>query len=517
MSNKRTTMRKLREMLRLRLQAGLSIRAISLSTRLSVGGIQKLLSRAEALGLTWPLPDDLDDARLAELFYPGADPSPSPRREVPDWAAVHEELRRPHVTKRLVWEEYTQRYPSRCYSYSQFCDRYRHWLGRQQRTMRQTHKAGEKCFVDYGGDTVSVIDAATGEAQPAQLFIAVLGASDYTFVEATWTQALPDWLGSHTRAMTYFGGVPAAIVPDNLRSGVSRACRYDPDINPSYQQWAEHYQTAILPARPYKPRDKAKAEQGVLLAQRWILARLRHHRCFSLDELNRHIATLLTDLNHRPFKRRPGCRQSAFEALDKPAMKPLPPHPYEYVHIKPATVHVDYHVQYRQHYYSVPHQYVGERVEVHASNTLIELYFRQRCQCQCKTPHLCQSKIPQFVDGGKSLRLAECRTTEDPFRLVSIDGGCRGDYLGETVYASRTACTRRVHQRHCPPDGTGPEDGQTSPGRGDRTAGIRTESAARLTAGPLQGVPASPDCRVSGVIRLPAVAGDYGAGLWRRV
>ena len=221
MSNKRTTMRKLRELLRLRLQAGLSIRAISRSTKLSVGGVQKLLSRAEALSLTWPLPDDLDDARLAELFYPGADAGGGSRCEVPDWAVVHEELRRPHVTKRLVWEEYTQRYPSRCYSYSQFCDRYRHWLGRQQRTMRQTHKAGEKCFVDYGGDTVPVVDAATGEAQPAQLFVAVLGASDYTFAEATWTQTLPDWLGSHTRAMTFFGGVPALIVPDNLRSGVS--------------------------------------------------------------------------------------------------------------------------------------------------------------------------------------------------------------------------------------------------------------------------------------------------------
>ena len=379
MSNKRTTVRKLRELLRLRLQAGLSIRAISRSTKLSVGGVQKLLSRAEALSLTWPLPDDLDDARLAELFYPGADAGGGSRCEVPDWAVVHEELRRPHVTKRLVWEEYTQRYPSRCYSYSQFCDRYRHWLGRQQRTMRQTHKAGEKCFVDYGGDTVPVVDAATGEAQPAQLFVAVLGASDYTFAEATWTQTLPDWLGSHTRAMTFFGGVPALIVPDNLRSGVSRACRYDPDINPSYQQWAEHYRVAILPARPYKPRDKAKAEQGVLLVQRWILARLRHHRFFALDELNRHIATLLDELNHRPFKRRPGCRQSAFETLDKPALKPLPPQPYEYVHIKPATVHIDYHVQYQQHYYSVPHQYVGERVELHASNTLIELYFHQRC------------------------------------------------------------------------------------------------------------------------------------------
>lgn len=379
MSGKRTTMRKLRDVLRLRFQAGLSLRDISRSTKLSVGGVQKLIRRAQALDLAWPLPPGCDDARLAALFYPGADSAGSARREVPDWAAVHEELRRPHVTKRLVWEEYTQRYPSRCYSYSQFCDRYRHWLGRQQRTMRQSHPAGEKCFVDYAGSTVPVVDGATGEVRPAQLFVAVLGASDYTFAEATWTQSLPDWLGSHTRAMTYFGGTPALIVPDNLRSGVSKACRYDPDINPSYQQWAEHYRVAILPARPRKPRDKAKAEQGVLLVQRWILARLRHHRFFSLDEVNRHIAALLEDLNHRPFKRRPGCRRAAFETLDKPVLTTLPPQPWHYVHIQPVTVHIDYHVHYQRHYYSVPHQFVGEKLELHASNTLVELYFRQRC------------------------------------------------------------------------------------------------------------------------------------------
>ncbi len=290
MSNKRTTLRTLREILRRRLLAGLSIRAISRSTKLSVGGVQKLISRAETLHLSWPLPAELDDARLAELFYPGADTGTGSRCEAPDWAAVHEELKRPHMTRQLVWEDYTQRDPNRCCSYSQFCDRYRHWLGQQPRTMRQGHKAGEKCFVDYGGDTVPSIDASTGEVRPAPLFVAVLGASDYTFAEATWTQSLPDWLASHTRALSFFGVVPALIVPDTLRSGVSRACRYDPDINPSYQQWAEHYQTAILPARPYTPRDKAKAEQGVLLGQRWILARLRHHRFFALDELNRHSA-----------------------------------------------------------------------------------------------------------------------------------------------------------------------------------------------------------------------------------
>ena len=378
MPGKRTTMRKLRDVLRLRHAAGLSIRDISRSTKLSVGGIQKLLSRAQALHLSWPLPADLDDTRLAQLFYPGADTGSSRRHQVPDWPAVHQELKRPHVTKRLLWEEYTQRYPNRCYSYSQFCDRYRHWCGQQRRTLRQSHKAGEKCFVDYSGSTVPVMDAGTGEVRQAQLFVAVLGASNYTFAEATWTQSLPDWLGSHSRALTFFGGCPALIVPDNLRSGVSAACRYDPDLNPSYQQWAEHYQVAVLPARPYRPRDKAKAEVAVLVVQRWILARLRHHRCFSLAEVNQCIAGLLEDLNNRPFKQLPGSRRSAFEALDKPALRPLPRHPYRYVAIKPVTVNIDYHVQYRHHYYSVPHQYVGEKLDLHAGETLVELYCRQQ-------------------------------------------------------------------------------------------------------------------------------------------
>ncbi len=202
MSNKRTTMRKLREILQLRLQIGLSVRALGRSTKLSVGGVQKLLSRADALSLTWPLPAVLEDARLTALFYPDADAGAGARGEIPDWAAVHDELKRPHVTKQLVWEDYTQQYPNRCCGYSQFCERYRRWLGQQQRTMRQPHPTGEKCFVDYGGSTVPIVDGATGEVRPAQLFVALLGASDYTFAEATWTQALPDWLGSHTRAMT---------------------------------------------------------------------------------------------------------------------------------------------------------------------------------------------------------------------------------------------------------------------------------------------------------------------------
>ena len=371
-------MRKIRDILRLRLAGGLSIRQINASTKVSLGAIQKLLSKAATLELSWPLPDDLNDVQLARLFYPDADTGSSSRFQVPDWPAIHQELKRKGMTKLLLWEEYTQQYPNRCSSYSQFCDRYRHWRGRQKRSMRQNHKAGEKCFVDYCGQTVPIINADTGEIHDAEVFVAVLGASNKTYAEATWSQKLPHWLGSHVRMFDYFGGCTAMVVPDNLKSGVSRACRYDPDLNPSYQQWAEHYQVAVVPARPYKPKDKAKAEVGVQIVERWILARLRHHSFFSLAELNQCIRVLLEELNQKPSKQLPGNRQQAFEQLDKPALSPLPRHPYRYVDIKPVKVNIDYHVQYRLHHYSVPHQYVGEKLELHAGETLVTIYFRQQ-------------------------------------------------------------------------------------------------------------------------------------------
>ena len=268
----RITMRKIRDVLRLRLSGGLSIREIKASTKLSVGGIQKLLAKAKALGLTWPLPDDLDDNRLAQLFYPTADTGSSTQLQMPDWAEIHQELKHRHMTKQLLWEDYTQQYPNRCYSYSQFCERYRRWCKTQKRSMRQHHKAGETYFVDYAGATVPIVNPDSGAIREAQVFIGALGASNYTYAEATWSQSLPDWLGSHGRMLEYFGGCTALIVPDNLRSSVSKACRYDPDLNPSYQQWA----------------------------------------------------------------------------------------------------------QYQAHCYSVPHQYVGERLELHASETLVEAYFRRQ-------------------------------------------------------------------------------------------------------------------------------------------
>ena len=376
MAAKRISMRKIREVLRLKFEAKLSIRKINASTKISVGAIQKLLSKANELALTWPLPSELDDTQLANLFYPKADTRRANRFQVPDWPTTHLELKRRGMTKQLLWEEYCQQYPNRCLSYSQFCDRYLHWLKKQKRSMRQIHIAGDKLFVDYAGQTMPVVSPSTGEIRFAQIFVAVLGASNYTYAEATWSQTLPDWLASHVRTFEFMGGTTVMVVPDNLRSGVSKACRYEPELNPSYQQLAEHYGVAVVPARPYKPKDKAKAEVGVLIIERWILARLRHHTFFSLSELNHCIAALLTEVNSKPFKQLPGNRLQWFETLDKPMLKALPVHPYQYVDIKTAKVNIDYHIQYQQHLYSVPHQLVGEKIECHASDTLMQIYFK---------------------------------------------------------------------------------------------------------------------------------------------
>lgn len=375
MANQRITMRKIREVLRLRFAAQLTVRKISASTKISVGGIQKLLTKANNLSLTWPLPEELDDSQLAKMFYPRADTRSSSRFEIPDWAEVHRELKPKGMTKNLLWQEYTQQYPNRCYSYSQYCDRYLHWLKKQKRSMRQVHKAGEKLFVDYAGKTMPIVWQTTGEVRFAEIFVAVMGASNFTFCEATWSQKLPDWIGSHVRAFEFLGGVPEIVVPDNLRSGVSKACRYDPDVNPSYQQWAAHYGTVIIPARPRKPQDKAKAEVGVQIIERWILARLRHQTFFSLSELNYCIKALLLEVNNKPFKQLKGTRQSWFDAIDKPALTSLPKQKYQYTEIKRVKVNIDYHVQFDQHHYSVPHHLVGEKLELHATDNLIEVYF----------------------------------------------------------------------------------------------------------------------------------------------
>lgn len=374
MTTKRVTMQKLKELLRLHHEASLSQRQIARSLNLSVGAVSKYLRRAEAAGVTWPLPPEWSEAALAARLQPKRKPAEGSPVAEPDFTAIQRELQRKGMTLQLLWEDYARDNPDAHYSYSRFTVLYRRWRGKRQLSMRQQHRAGEKLFIDYCGPTVPVINPDTGEVRQAQVFVAVLGASSYTYAEATWSQSLPDWIGSHVRCFAFLGGVPEALVPDNLKSAVSRACRYDPDINPTYQQLAAHYGVAVLPARPYKPKDKSKAEVGVQIVTRWILMRLRKREFFTLAALNQGIRELLDELNRRPFKQRLGSRLSQFELIDRPALQPLPEHPYEYREIKKARVHLDYHVEYRKHCYSVPYQLVKEEVVIHAGEQTLTIF-----------------------------------------------------------------------------------------------------------------------------------------------
>ncbi len=317
---------------------------------------------------------------------------PLSRTPEPDFAYLHAELKRPGVTRLLLWQEYKAAMPDG-WQCSVFCDQYRRWLGSQNVVLRQNHIPGDKMFVDYAGQTVPIVDASSGEEVAAQVFVAVLGASSYTYAEATWTQTLPDWLGSHVRALEDFGGVPGAAVPDNLKSGVSKAHRYDPALNPAYQDFAEHYGLAILPARVRKPRDKAKVEVGVQVVERWILVRLRNLTFFSLGEVNAAIRGLVADLNRRPFKKREGSRASVFAEIERPALKPLPATAYEFAIWKKAKVHLDYHVEVERSYYSVPYALIGKTVEARLTARGIEIFHRQKLVAR----HLRSCVRGQFV------------------------------------------------------------------------------------------------------------------------
>jgi transposase len=372
MPNPGLAMPAIKEILRLRYEARLSQREIAHSLGLSVGVVSKYLRRARARQITWPLPAEWTAAELLQRLG-GAGAGESASVAALDFALIHQELQRQGVTRQLLWEEYALS-TAQPLSYPRFCAQYREWKRRLHPTLRQTHTAGDKLFLDYCGQTAEVIDGATGEARPAQIFVAVLGASNYTYVEATWTQSLPDWLASQVRALEFFGGVPRLLVPDNLKSAVTRACRYEPVLNRSYQEFLEHYGTAALPARPYKPRDKAKVEVGVQIVERWMLARLRRRRFFSLEELNRALGELLGMLNQRPFKKLPGSRQSWFQELEQPLLRPLPPQRYYYAEWKKARVHLDYHIEVDGHYYSVPHPYLRQEVDVRLTALGVEIF-----------------------------------------------------------------------------------------------------------------------------------------------
>ncbi len=373
-------MRKLKELMRLKFEARLTHRQVGRSLGISPGTVSSYVHKCSEAGLGWPLPEGLTEDELEQrVFAAPLHRGRSAEKVGPDFALVHQELKRKGVTLQLLWEEYREGLAlESAYSYSQYCARYRGWRRRLKRSMRQVHRAGEKLFVDYAGPTVEVIDPATGEVRQANIFVAVLGASSYTYAEATWTQTLPDWCGSHARAFGFYGGVSTLVVPDNLRSAVSKACRYEPDLNPTYAQMAAYFGVAVLPARPRKAKDKAKVEVAVQVVERWVLARLRHRTFFSLGELNAAVRELLEDLNNRPFKRLPGSRREAFERLDCPALRPLPVTPYVYTEVKKATVYIDYHVEVDGHYYSVPHRLVGEKVETHTSATAVTVIHRSK-------------------------------------------------------------------------------------------------------------------------------------------
>jgi transposase len=369
-------MRKLREVLRLRYELKLGYQQIGRSCAIGVGTVHKYLKRAEAAGVTWPLPEDWDEARVDAMVFPRREPSiaeHNPARTPPDFAAIHEQLRSSkYVTLQLLWEEYRQGNPEG-YRYSRFCELYQRWRSKLDVVLRQEHKAGEKMFVDWAGATIPVWDRHTGLPWQSPLFVATLGASSYTFAEATRDQQMESWLRAHVHAFEHFGGIPALAVPDNTKTGVTKAHRYDPDLNPTYYNFARHCGFGIVPARPYQPRDKAKVENAVQVAQRWIVAALRHRQFFLLEDLNQAIGELLTKLNHRPFRKREGSRATVFEALDRPALKPLPTEPFDLSEWSRARVNIDYHITFDANLYSVPYNLVHELVEIRSTPTTVEI------------------------------------------------------------------------------------------------------------------------------------------------
>jgi transposase len=374
MPGPRLPVRKIRDVLRLS-AAGMSKRQIAVSLGVSATAARDCILRARRAGLGWPLPEGLTDETLEDRLYPPAMVASKERRPRPDWATVHRELRRPGVTLQLLWEEHRAAHPDG-YGYSRYCELYRAWEGRLSPTMRQSHIAGERLFVDYAGTTLAVIDGLSGEARTAQLFVAVLGASNYTYAEATWTQGLSDWIGSHTRAFAFIGGVPAMVVSDNLRAGVTKACFYEPAVNRTYAEMAAHYNTAIVPARPYRPRDKAKVEVAVQVATRFIIAKLRNQQFFSLSALNAAIAELVAQINDRVSRHLGASRRALFEEIERSTLKPLPAEPYVFAEWKQCRVGLDYHVEIDKHYYSVPHQLLREKVWARITARTIEVFHR---------------------------------------------------------------------------------------------------------------------------------------------
>ncbi len=374
MPNERLTMRMIREILRLHQSCGLSQKRISIALGCSRSSVADYLKRAQQAGLSWPLPAECDDDELLErkLFGPPSDKE----RQQPDCDYIHQELKRKGVTLQLLWHEYKELNPEG-YQLTQFCDIYRQWRKNIDLVMRQDHKAGHKAFSDFAGTTLPIVDAETGEVRFAHLFVCTLGASSYTYARLFWNESSESWCNGHAMAFAFFQGCPEIVVPDNPKPVITKACPYEPDVNPSFAQMASHFDVAVIPARVRRPKDKAAVESAVGVTTRMILAVLRNRTFFELAEANTAVQLLLTKLNSRPFKKMPGSRLSRFEEIDRPALKPLPAAKYEFMRIQKASVHIaDYHVEFEKCWYSVPFHYRGRDVEVRSSEHTVEIFLR---------------------------------------------------------------------------------------------------------------------------------------------
>ena len=375
-------MRKIKDVLRLKFDAQLSHERIAASLGISKGVVTKYASLAAAAGLEWTQVQTLDETALQHRLL-GA-PVRASAFVAPQYGYLHQELRRKGMTLMLLWEEHARQHPGqRTHSYSQFCENYRRYAKTLKRSMRQIHRAGEKLFIDFAGPTVALTDGSR-----AHIFVAALGASSYTFACATPRETMADWLSACSQALTFFGGVPQLIVPDNPRALIANPNRYEPRANETVQDFARHYGTSVLPARPYHPQDKAKVESAVQLVERWILMRLRQQRFTSVDDVNQAIEPLLERLNSKVFQKLPGSRTSAFAQLDAPALQPLPAQPYELATFKTVRVHIDHHIEFEGHRYSVPQSLVGQVLEARVTARTVEVLHRgQRVASHLRSAH----------------------------------------------------------------------------------------------------------------------------------
>jgi transposase len=381
-------MRKIKEILRMKWGLGLSDRQVAASLKIAHSTVGGYLKRAERAGLDWEQAQELEEAELKARLFPPK-PSGARRRPEPDWQQIANELKHKGVTRMLLWQEYLAEHPGG-FGYSQFCERFRRWAGTQEAPiLRKPKKVGEEVEVDYAGLTMGVIDPHTGKITQAEIFVGVLGGSGLIYTEAQASQSKPNWIRAHVRMFAFYGGVPRIVRPDNLKAGVSKANFYEPDLNPTYHELAVHYGTAVIPTRVAEPRDKALVENAVQQVERWVLAPLRKQRFFSVDEVNQAMRPRLAWLNDRTLSGQTQSRRELFERIEKDALQPLPEYPFEYLEVKQAKVHLDYHVSYQKHQYSVPHQYTRKTVLIRASERLVEIYAGERriaCHLRCDRP-----------------------------------------------------------------------------------------------------------------------------------